>query len=68
MLVFGDSPGRHRNIIIQNHTFEVVDTFKYLGVLFSKNRRFVKAKKHVVNKQGKLCLVCILRLESYACH
>ena len=53
VLVFGDRPGRHRNIIIQNHTFEVVDTFKYLGVLFSKNRRFVKAKKHVVEQARK---------------
>ena len=61
VLVFGDRPRRMRNITVQNHQFKVVDTFKYLGVLFSKNRRFAKAKNMLLTKRERLCLVYILR-------
>jgi len=33
--------------------FEVVNTFKYLGVIFSKNRRFQVAKEHSVDQARK---------------
>ena len=41
ILFFGDRPRRDRNIIVQGQIFEVVETFKYLGVILSKNRRHV---------------------------
>jgi len=33
--------------------FDVVNTVKYLGVIFSKNRRFLAAKQHSVDQARK---------------
>jgi len=53
IMVFGDSIRQSRNIVVQNIHFEVVNTFKYLGVIFSENRRFLFAKQHSVNQARK---------------
>ena len=53
IMVFGDSMRQSRNIVVQNMHFEVVNTFKYLGVIFSKNRRFLVAKQHSVDQARK---------------
>ena len=53
IMVFGDSIRQSRNIVVQNIHFEVVNTFKYLGVIFSENRRFLVAKQHSVNQARK---------------
>ena len=53
IMVFGDSMRQSRNIVVQNMHFEVVNTFKYLGVTFSKNRRFLVAKQHSVDQARK---------------
>ena len=53
ILVFGDRPKRNRDIFIKNKRFEIVDTFKYLGIVFSKNRKFAKAKCHVSDQAKK---------------
>ena len=55
ILVFGDRPGRNRDIVIKNKRFEIVDTFKYLGIVFSKNRKFAKARSYV-SEQAKKAL------------
>jgi len=34
ILVFGDRPGRNRDIVIKKTRYEIVDTFKYLGIVF----------------------------------
>jgi len=36
ILVFGDRNRRNRNIVVDNHEIETVDSFKFLGVMFSK--------------------------------
>ena len=42
---------KHKNVFtINNEVIENVDVFKYLGVLFSKNGRFEKAKIENINK------------------
>jgi len=53
IMVFGDSMRQSRNIVVQNMHFEVVNTFKYIGVIFSKNRRFLVAKQHSVDQARK---------------
>ena len=58
VMVFGDRAKRKRNIVVYDSTFEVVDSFKYLGVFFSKNRKFVDAKKHAC-EQAKKALFCL---------
>ena len=54
ILVFGDRTRRNRNIGVDHHEIETVDSFKFLGVMFSKNRKFAMAKTHVVIQARKL--------------
>ena len=48
ILCFGRK--HHHTFTINNEPIENVDTFKYLGVIFSKNGRFEKAMIENINK------------------
>ena len=52
LLIFGDRTARNRKRYIHmcGHDIEVVDTFKFLGVTFSKNRHFTAAKNNNVQQ------------------
>ena len=50
IIVFGDKFNRQRNINISNHQIEVLDTFKYLDIIFSKNRKILTAKKYIAEQ------------------
>ena len=60
IMVFGERARTNHNITINDKIIEVVDTFKYLGVLFSKNRIFFKTKRHVV-EQARKAMFCLFR-------
>ena len=45
VIVFGDKMKRKRDIKIHEYSLEIVDYFKYLVVMISKNRQFFLAKK-----------------------
>lgn len=53
IMVFGDRYRRNRNFIVNGNNIEVVDQFKYLGIFFSKNRKFASTKKHIVEQAKK---------------
>ena len=53
VVVFGDRQCRHRYITMYDTRIEVVDTFKFLGVMFSKNRQFTLAKRLSVDQAKK---------------
>ena len=52
-MVFGERIKKAHNIKINGRAIEEVDTFKYLGVLFSKTRSFFKTKQHVAEQARK---------------
>ena len=58
VMIFGDKTRRHRNISVHGYNIEVVDSFTYLGVVFSKNRSFLQTKKHAV-EQSRKTLFCL---------
>ena len=60
IMVFGERARTNHNITINDKIIEVVDTFKYLGVLFSKTRNFFKTKRHVV-EQARKAMFCLFR-------
>ena len=39
---------------LDGNTLEILDSFKYLGIFFSKTRTFYKARKHSYDQVGKL--------------
>lgn len=53
VIVFGDRVNRPRQIEIKGNRIDVVNEFKYLGVIFHKNRKFASMKKHVVEQAKK---------------
>lgn len=55
VLIFGDRSARNRQRFIHmcGHDVEVVDSFKFLGVTFSKNRLFTTAKNNNVQQARK---------------
>jgi len=55
VMVFGDSRMQQRNIVVQNMHLEVVNSFQYLGVVFTKKkpRRFFVAKQHSIEQARK---------------
>ena len=55
----GDRVNRQRNIILRNNRIEVLNEFKYLGVILNKNRKFTSMKKHV--EQAKRALFSLYR-------
>ena len=55
VLVFGDRVNRQRNIILRNNRIDVLNEFKYLGVILNTNRKFTSMNKHVV-EQAKRAL------------
>ena len=59
-MIFGEIIKKHFNIRINNRILEEVDSFKYLGVLFSKTRSFFKTKQHVA-KQARKAMFSLLR-------
>ena len=64
ILVFGDRTRRNINIVVDNHEIETVDSFEFLGVMFSK---FAMKKTHVVNQVRKamFCLYKIIRTSMF---
>ena len=60
VLVLGDRVNRQRNIILRNNRIEVLNEFKYLGVILNKNRTFTSMKKLVV-EQAKRALFSLYR-------
>jgi len=64
ILVFGDRSGRNRDIVIKNKRFEIVDTFKYLGIVFfSRIENLPKLSQMPLNKLRKHVSVYMLKKE-----
>ena len=53
VLVVGDRVNRQRHIRIENYMIEILNEFKYLGLIFNKKRKFSSMKRHVVNQARK---------------
>ena len=53
IVIFGDRTRRHNNILIDNKPIEIVDSFKYLGILLPKTRNFLQTKKHAADQARK---------------
>ena len=64
IMVFGERIKKAHNIRIYQRILEEVDTFKYLGVLFSKTRSFFKTKQHVA-EQARKAMFSLLRKIRY---
>ena len=53
IVIFGDRTRNHPDIIFDDKPLEVLDSFKYLGVLLPKSRNFHQTKNHVAEQSRK---------------
>lgn len=53
IVIFGDRTRLHKNIMINDTPLEIVDSYKYLGVLMPKSRSFHQTKKHAIEQARK---------------
>lgn len=60
VMVFGEKARKNHNVTLNGTRLETVDTFKYLGVLYSKTRSFYQTKRHVV-EQARKAMFCLFR-------
>ena len=49
---------------IGNENIEIVDSYKYLGVLFSQSGSFLHARKHVVQQAKKAMILLFTRINN----
>ena len=59
VVIFGDKSKHPSLIKFNDQPLEVVDCFKYLGVILPKQEVFIKPKGLLLSRQGKHCLVYI---------
>jgi hypothetical protein len=52
-MVFGARQLRNYNFKLGDHTIEITDQYHYLGVTFSSNGSFLKARKHCAQQASK---------------
>lgn len=53
IVIFGDRSKNHTNITFDDKPIEILDSFKYLGVLLPKSRSFHQTKKHIAEQARK---------------
>ena len=62
--MFGTRGHSNLNFKMGNEDLEIVDTYKYLGVLFSQSGSFLGARKHVVQQAKKAMFLLFTRINN----
>ena len=61
-LIFGGKHNSKSKFTIGNKPIETVDSYKYLGTLFSKSGKFLKARKHIMQQAKKALFLFYKRI------
>ena len=64
IVVFGARKTYHFNFRLGDSTLEIVDTFKYLGTIFSQSSSFLNARKHVTAQVKKAMYLLSIRIRN----
>lgn len=64
ILIFGARKKPNIMFKIGNENIEIVDSYKYLGVLFSQSGSFLHARKHVVQQAKKAMILLFTRINN----
>ena len=64
VIVFGSKHNVKRKFKIGNSELEIVNSFKYLGVIFSRSGSFLKARKHVIQQARKAMHLLFTRINN----
>ena len=64
VMIFGIRNLENFRFELNGNIIEIVDTFKYLGIYFSKSRTFYKARKHCYDQGKKAMHLFLKRIRS----
>ena len=64
IMTFGTRQDQRFNYNLGGHNIDICTDFKYLGVIFSRNRHFLKTKKHKVHQARKAMHVLCKRIRN----
>lgn len=65
VLIFGARNLESYHFHLDNNGIDIVDTFKYLDVMFSNSRSFLKARMHVVQQARKALHLLYKRIRHF---
>ena len=61
-MIFGTRQDQRFDFNLGGHKIDICTDFKYLGVIFSRNRHFHRKKKHIVEQSRKAMHVLFKRI------
>lgn len=64
IIIFGARKTNTFSFKLENHTLEIVDSYKYLGTFFSQSRSFLKARKHIAEQAKKAMHLLQMRVKN----
>lgn len=63
IIIFGARKTNIFSFKLENHTLEIVDSYKYLGTFFSQSRSFLNARKHIAEQAKKAMHLLQMRVK-----
>lgn len=64
IVIFGARQLQHFDFKIGNNGIEIQDHFRYLGITFSSNGSFLKARKHIVEQANKAMYLLFTKINN----
>ena len=64
IMIFGTRQDQRFNFNLGGHKIDICTDFKYLGVIFSRNKHFLQTKKHNVEQARKAMHVLFKRIRN----
>ena len=64
VVIFGSRNDKKFRFFIGEVEIDIVDSYKYLGVVFSKSGSFLKAKNHIVQQANKAMFLLLTRIQN----
>ena len=64
IMIFGTRQDQRFNFNLGGHKIDICTDFKYLGVIFFRNRHFYQTKKHIVEQARKAMHVLFKRIRN----
>ena len=64
IVIFGIRKKPNLHCILNEEEVEIVNSYKYLGILFSQSGSFLRARKHIVQQEKKVMILLFTRINN----
>ena len=63
-MIFGSRNDKKFRFFIGEVEIDIVDSYQFLGIVFSKSGSFLKAKNHIVQQANKAMFLLLTRIQN----